>query len=156
MQRFVLDLLKTIGLYLLVVVGGVLVFLAFAPVFGYLPYSDRPGPGWFGSFPAVTWSEFWGGASFHLGWTLFLAPYAAVCGLILFLVARLLERLRTPRIGVAVVSGLLAGFLSGYIVLGIGWYIAIAAPPVYVAMGLGVLYGAWLLPKKRVLIEYGV
>lgn len=148
MKRIAIDLLKTVGLYLLVVGGGVLGFLVFAPVFGYLPYSDRPGPGWFGRFPAVSWGDFWNGASFHLGWSLLLAPYAVVSGLLLFIVARVLERFHIPRLVVAVVGAFLAAFVSGYTVLGIGWYIAIAAPPVYAAMILGILYGAWLLPKR--------
>jgi hypothetical protein len=151
-----MDLLKTVGLYLLLVVGGVFGFLALAPVFGYLPYSDRPGPGWFSRFPAVTWTAFWHGVTFALGWSLFLAPYALVCGVILFIVARVLERFHATRLVVAVVGALLAGFVSGYVVMGIGWYIAIAAPPVYAAMLLGIIYGAWLLPRRRVPIGPGV
>ena len=153
MKKFVIDLLKSTGLYLVVVVGGVLSFLSLAPVFGYLPYSDRPGPGWFGRFPAVSWGDFWRGAGFHLGWSVLLLPYAAISGLILFLVVRVLERFRTPRVIVAIVGALVGGFVSGYIVLGIGWYIAIAAPPVYVAMVLGLIFGAWLLPRKRVRVD---
>jgi len=155
-KRIAIDLLQTVGLYLLVVVGGVFGFLVCAPVFGYLPYSDRPGPGWFGRFPGVGWADFWHGARFHLGWTLLLAPYAILCGLLLFVVARVLERFHAPRVVVAVVGALLAGFVSGYIVVAIGWYIAIAAPPVYAAVILGILYGAWLLPKRKVLIPRDV
>jgi hypothetical protein len=156
MKNLAADVLKTVGLYLVVVVGGVLSFLSLAPVFGYLPYSDRPGPGWFGRFPAVSWAEFWRGASFHFGWSVLLLPYAAISGLMLLLVVRVLERFRTPRVLVAVVGALFGGFVSGYIVLGIGWYIAIAAAPVYVAMVLGFIFGAWLLPRKRARVEQGV
>jgi hypothetical protein len=151
-----LDLLKSVGLYLLVVVGGLFCFLSLAPVFGYLPYSDRPGPGWFGRFPGVTWSDFWSGFMFFLGWVALLVPYAVVAGLLLFVIARLLERFRVPRIAVAVVAALLAGFVSGYIVAGIGWYISIAAPPVYFAMILGIVFGAWLLPRKTGAMGHGV
>ncbi len=156
MKRLVWDLLKSVGLYLLVVVGGIVCFLCLAPVFGYLPYSDRPGPGWIGRFPGITWGDFLGVVSFLLGWALLLTPYAIVAALILFGVARLLERIRTPRLIVAVVGALLAGFVSGYIVEGIGWYIAIAEPPVHVAELLGIIFGAWLLPRKRVTQERGV
>jgi len=155
MTRFAIDLVKMVGLYLLVVVGGVLAFLSLAPVFGYLPYSDRPGPGWYGRFPAITWSQFWHGASSCFGWSLLLLPYAAVCGLALFLVIRVLERFRTSHFVVAVVGALLGGLVSGYVVLGIGWYIAIAAAPVWVAMMLGLLFGAWLLPTREVGVEQG-
>ena len=156
MKKLAIDLLKTVGLYLVVVVGGVLSFLSLAQVFGYLPYSDRPGPGWFGRFPAISWAEFWHGASYHFGWSALLLPYAAVSGFIMFLIVRVLERFRTPRVVVAVVGALLGGIVSGYIVLGVGWYIAIAAAPVYVAMVLGLIFGALLLPRRRVRVEQGV
>jgi hypothetical protein len=39
-------------------------------------------------------------------------------------------------------------FAGGYVVLGVGWYISIAAAPVWIAMILGFLFGAWLLPRK--------
>ena len=156
MKRLIRDLLKSVGLYLLVVVGGILCFLSFAPVFGYLPYSDRPDPGWFGRFPGVTWPEFWHGVWYFLGWVALLTPYAVIAGVVLFIIARVLERVRTPRIVVAVVAAIIAGFVSGYIVAGIGWYIAIAAPPVYFAMILGVIFGACLLPRSAVARGRGV
>ena len=93
-------------------------------------------------------SEFLQGAGFQLSWSALLLPNAAVCGLILFLIVRGLELVRTPRWLVAVVGGLLGGVVSGYVVLGVGWYIAIAAAPVYFAAALGLLFGAWLLPRK--------
>lgn len=49
---------KSLALYLLGAVGGTVTFLSLAPVVGYLPYSDRPGPGCLGSFSAVNWHEF--------------------------------------------------------------------------------------------------
>jgi len=155
MTRFAIDLVKMVGLYLLVVVGGVLAFLSLAPVFGYLPYSDRPGPGWYGRFPAISWRQFWQGASFSLEWSVLLLPYAAACGLALFLVVRVLERVRTSHFVVAVAGALLGGLVSGYVVLGVGWYIAIAAAPVWVATLLGLLFGAWLLPRKEAGVEQG-
>ncbi len=156
MKKVLLDLLRSIGLYILVVVGGSLCFLSLAPVFGYLPYSDRPGPGWIGKFPAIGWADFWHSIDFLLGWALLLVPYASVAGLIVFTVARLLERFKTPRVVVAIVAALLAGFVSGYIVLGIGWYIAIADAPVYFAIVLGLIFGGFLLPTSPAQREGGV
>jgi len=155
LKRLLLDLLKSIDLYILVVVGGSLCFLSLAPLFGYLPYSDRPGPGWFGRFPAIGWTDFWHGVDFILGWALLLLPYAIVAGLIVFALARLLERVKTPRIVVAVICALLAGFMSGYIVLALGWYIAIADAPVYFAIVLGLIFGGLLLPRSRAVRESG-
>ena len=156
MKKWLLDLLRSIVLYLLLIVGGSLCFLSLAPVFGYLPYSDRPGPGWIGRFPGVGWADFWHGVVFMSGWALLLTPYAIVAGLVVFGITRLLERFKTPRTVVAVVAASLAGFVSGYIVLGIGWYIAIAAAPVYFAAALGLLYGAVVLPRSRAVREGGV
>lgn len=143
------DLVKSVGLYLAVIVGGVFTFLTLAPVFGYAPYGDRPGTGWYGRFPATTWHSFWNGVQFLSGWTTMLALYAAIVGIVLVGITRLLERLRLPRIAVAVVAALLSGFASGYVVLAIGWYIAIADSAVNFAVVLGIVYGGWLLPKSR-------
>ena len=150
MKRFLSDLLRSVGLYLLLVVGGSVCFLSLAPVFGYLPYSDRPGPGWIGKFPGIGWADFWQGVAYMINWALLLLPYAMVAGLIVFALARLLERVKIPRVIVAIVAALVGGFVSGYVVLGIGWYIAIAAAPVYFASVLGLVFGGFLLPKRGV------
>lgn len=147
-RSWLFDLLKAVGLYLLVVVGGSVCFLSLAPVFGYLPYSDRPGPGWIGKFPGIGWADFWHGVVFMSGWALLLMPLATIAALILFSIARILEWLKTPPSVVAVIGGLLAGLVSGYIVLGLGWYIAIAQAPVYFAAILGLVYGSVLLPRR--------
>jgi len=148
MWRMVRDLLTTIGTFLLVVVGGVLAFLSIAPVFGYLPHSDRPGAGWFGTFPAITWTQFWRSASYGFVWSVFLAPYVAGCAVILFVIARVMDRLGANRGVIAVVGAILGASMCGYVVGLAGWYIALAAPAVYVSMLLGAACGAWLLPRK--------
>ena len=147
MKRLLIDLLRSVGLYVLLVVGGSFLFLSLSPVFGYLPYSDRPGPGWIGKFPAIGWADFWHAVDFLSSWVLLLIPYAIVAGAIVFTVARLLERFRAPRIVVAIVAAVLAALASEHVVLGIGWHIAIAQAPGYVAMALGLIYGGFLLPR---------
>ena len=82
-----------------------------------------------------------------------LLPYAFVAGLVVYSLARLLERLKTPPVVVAIVAALLAAFVSGYIVLGIGWYIAVSEAPVYFAMVLGAIYGGFSLPRRRTVKE---
>ena len=147
--RFLLDLVKSVVLYLLVVIGGTVAFLCFAPVFGYLPYSDRPGPGWYGRFPAISWGEFIGEVQFMLAWTeLFIWP-SIVCGLILFFLARGLELVRTPRIAVAIVCSLISVFFTGYLILAAGWYISIGGAAFYFAILLALVFGALLLPKRH-------
>jgi len=153
LKRLLFDLLRSIGLYVLLIVGGSFCFLSLAPVFGYRPYSDRPGPGWIGKFLGVGWADFWHGVVFMFGWALLLVPYAIVAGSIIFALARLLERLKAPRLVVAIVAALFAWFVSGYIVMGIGWYIAIAGAPVDFAAVLGLIYGGCLLPRSRAVRE---
>jgi hypothetical protein len=143
------DLVKSVGLYLAFIVGGVVSFLSLAPVFGYAPYGDRPGTGWYGRFPATTWHRFWDGILFLSGWATLLVLYAAAAAIVLYGVTRLLERLRLSRVAVAIVAAVLSGILSGGVVAGIGWYIAIAGPAVDFAVALGIIYGGWLLPKTR-------
>jgi len=144
------DLLKTIGKYLVTVVGGTVLFLIISPVTGYVGYSDRPGPGWRGGLFEITWQGFIGNAIEMIQWGLFLAIYAIVMAVALFAVIRLLEKLRVHKIAIAIIGATLSGFLSGYIVLGIGWYIAIGTPAVTASMLLGALFGAFQLPKRRI------
>jgi hypothetical protein len=142
MKRLIRDVLRAIALYLAVVVGGTVSFLCVAPVLGY------QGRGEFGR-ARVTWRAFSESALLVLGWAVLLVPYAIVVALVLFISARLLEKLRTPYIAVAAASGLLAGLASGYVVLGIGWYINIDEFAVYFALILGVVYGVGVLPRGQ-------
>lgn len=148
--RFLLDLVKSVVLYMLVVIGGTVAFLCLAPVFGYLPYSDRPGPGWYGRFPAISWSEFIENGRFMLDWAGLFIWQAVLCALVIFFLARGLELVRTPRIAVAVVCTIVCVFFTGFLILAAGWYISIGAAPFYLSILLAVLFGALLLPKRRV------
>ncbi len=142
-------LLRAIGTYLFVVVGGTSLFLFLAPIIGYIPSGDRPGEGWSDLFPDVSVGQVVDHAYFVGGWAVFLSLYAVVLGVFFFLVIRAIEYINVPRLGVQIIGAGLAGFLSGYLVLGIGWYIAIGQVAVYVSVVLGACWGAWLLPGKR-------
>ena len=48
MKRFIRGYAIAVGLFLLVIVGSMITTLTLASAVGYLPYSDRPGPGWYG------------------------------------------------------------------------------------------------------------
>jgi hypothetical protein len=144
------DLLKSVGLYLLVVIGGTVAFLSLAPVFGYLPYSDRPGPGWYGRFPAISWAEFIDTVRYMLGWAKLFIWQASFFALIIFLLARGLELVRTPRFVVAIICAVVSVFLTGLLMLAAGWYISIGAAPFYFAILLSVVFGALLVPKRPV------
>src|SRR5712692_1562273 len=70
------DLLAFTSLWTLTVAGGVFLVLILLTLIGYLPYSDRPGPGWQGAhLPSLQ------EVGFFLGWAFpFVAPFAAYCG----------------------------------------------------------------------------
>src|SRR5437764_15241795 len=57
--------LSCTGLFCLVLLGGLLLLLLICSLVGYLPYSDRPGPGW--ETPHLpSWQEI----RFYAGWEL--------------------------------------------------------------------------------------
>ena len=142
-------LLIPVALYVLLVIGGTVAFLCIAPVFGYLGYSDRPGPGWLGRFPAVTWLEFRGNALFFLEWATVFIWHSLFFGLLIVLLARGLELVGAPRIAVAIVCAVVSVFLTGYLMLAAGWIIALGAVPFYFSLLLALLFGAILLPQRR-------
>lgn len=148
--RFILDLGRSVSLYLLVVIGGTVAFLSLAPVFGYLPYSDRPGPGWYGRFPAISWPEFIETLRYMLDWAKLFIWQSVFCALLIFLLARGLELIRTPRIAVAIVCAIVSVFFTGVLILAAGWYISIGAAAFYFAISLAVVFGALLVPKRPV------
>jgi len=144
LRRFLVDLGKTAGTYLLVVGGGTLALLLATTFIGYLPYSDRPGPGWYGLRVGITLGE----VSFLVSWAIFLVIPAAVIGAMLFISAQLLLWIRTPRWLIATLGAAASALLSLILVAATGWIIAIGAVPVYGAALLGGVYGGWLLPNQ--------
>jgi hypothetical protein len=132
---------KSLGLYFVFINLGVFLSLILLSVIGYLPYSDRPGPGWQGSH--FSFHETW----FFLTWSISFAPYSIVYGTGVYLLSQLLRRIRISYFIRAALTGLASGFVSMYLVAGSGWIIAIAGPPVYISGCLGLVYGAWILPK---------
>lgn len=152
-MKIVIDLLKTIGKYLLIVVGGTILFLILSPVAGYVPYSDRPGPGWHGNPFEITWEDFTGNARYMFGFSIFLSMYAIFNAVILYAVVRLLEKFHVHKTIVAIIGAVFSGFLSSYMVAGIGWYIAIGLTAIIVSLILGVIFGAFVLPKIRFIAQ---
>ncbi|SRR6266550_388959 len=148
--KFLLDLVKSVGLYIIVVVGGTVAFLSLAPVVGYVPYSDRPGTGWFGRFPAISWAEFSETFRFMIDWARLFIWHAIILALLIFLLARGLELVRAPRLVVAIICAVVSAFFTGFLIAAAGWYIAIGAAAVYFAMFLALVFGALLLPKRRI------
>lgn len=138
------DFIRTTGDYVLLVLWGSAVVLVLSTLVGYLPYSDRPGPGWDGVQQTASWANLW----FVASWIAFSAIYVFAAGVILYLGARLLALIRAPRWLVSVIGGIASGCASLYLIAAMGWYIAVDTFPVYAAGILGLLFGGFLLPKR--------
>lgn len=147
--RWLWGFVKSIAVYLLFVAGGLTLFLIVAPLFGYLPYSDRPGSGWFGAFPALGWTQFWQNALKMLGFGLFIAMLIALGGAVIVGLIRLSERLKAPLLAVRVGGAIASALVTAYFVLGAGWYVALGLPAWIVSIVLGAIAGGWFLPRKR-------
>ena len=139
----------SVAQYVMVVVGGTVFVLIGSQFIGYLPYSDRPGPGWIGAFPVRSISEVIGVIGFAFSFGTWCVVPATIYGSIIVAIARFLEWLKVRRWIVGTSCGLLAGFVSQFVIGGVGWLIAIGWVPVIGAAILGVLYGAWLLPRRQ-------
>lgn len=139
------DLLVFTSLWILTVSGGVFLVLILLNLIGYLPYSDRPGPGWQAAhLPSVE------ELGFFFGWALsVVAPLAAYWGALLFIFVRTLGCCGTPVLALRIVGGIICGFLGLLIVSGSGWYIAISAAAVYATGTLAASFGIFLLPRFR-------
>src|ERR1700722_2107704 len=94
--------------YALFLGGGTFLLLVIVSAVGYLPYSDRPGPGWFA--PHIPHLQEIG---FYASWaTFFVGPFALFWGALLFVLVRILGWFATPRWMVRVFGGLFTSFLS--------------------------------------------
>lgn len=150
-----LDFLKSLAQYLGFVAGGVTLFLIFAPVVGYLPYSDRPGPGWHGTFPALSVREFIANTGAMLEYGLFLAVLFVIPGAFGVLVIRGVERVVRTLTWRRVLATLIGALIAGYWMLSAGWYISAGAPLHVLSIVLGGIAGAWLLTRPAKFVERG-
>lgn len=131
-------------LYSLLIAGGAVFVLLACSAAGYLPYSDRPGSGW-GHVPAhiPRLDE----AGYFLGWALILLPGGVLWGSLSFLFVAWSNWFGAQRWLVRILGALFCGVSSLFLADAAGWYIAIAAFPVYLIGILGVLFGAVFLPR---------
>jgi hypothetical protein len=108
---------------------------------GYLPYSDRPGPGWqTPHLPTGGELHFFAGFASLLLWgTTFYGLIFAAVGLVLGFCA-------LPRWGLRVLAALSAFLACGLMMAAAGWMIAISSIGVYAAAGCGALWGLFVFP----------
>jgi hypothetical protein len=129
--------------YALFLASGTFLLLILASAIGYLPYSDRPGPGWYAAhIPNLR------EIGYYASWaTFFVGPFALLWGILLFVLVRALGWLAMPRWLVRTVAAVFAFFLSLLGLAAAGWYIAIAGVVVYGGAAIGLLFGGWILPR---------
>ena len=122
-------------------IGTSLVLLVSSCV-GYLSYSDRPGPGWWGRVHWPSWVEF-------VNYIQFAPAFAYFClffGLGLFAFSLVLGIVSTPRWLNRLLGGVIAALAAGLAVMAGGWYFALAEIGPDAALVLGLLYGVFLFP----------
>jgi hypothetical protein len=108
---------------------------------GYLPYSDRPGPGW----QAPHWpqsSEF----GFFFGFALYMGVPTLLYGFGQTLLAFVYETCWLPRWLIRILGAVMGFLAAGLLMEGAGWMIAISALGVYLAAGCGMLWGMLVMP----------
>ena len=141
MKSILRDYTLAVGWYAALIAVGLVVTLTVSSAVGYLPYSDRPGPGWVG--PSFSFGQL----GFYASWGLLLLIPTVLYGSALFAYHRLLRWLDAPVLLIRLTAALSAAIITFTLVAGVGWFISLAAFPVWVAGGLGVFWGAVLLPR---------
>jgi len=116
---------------------------------GYLPYSDRPGPGW--QSPHLPSKE---ELQFFLGFAFLLLKGTAFYGTFFALLAMILGFCRVPRYGLRLVATVLAFVSSGIMMAAAGWMIAISSMGVYTAAICGGLWGLLIFARFVPRIAY--
>ena len=149
MRRFFLDLLRATLAYEVGTFGGLMLFMTFAPLFGYLPYEGAQYRAGTPHFPALGWSDFWGNAwrvsSFGLVLAIIALLFAIPCAALVVVASRLTQR-RTPIRLFTMVLFAVATFL---IIPGMGWYVGLSLPAMWVAIGCSALSGCLVIPRWR-------
>ena len=118
-------------------------YMVVVQTIGYLPYSDRPGPGWYKQELSINLDQI----KYIWGFIWFLGIYVLAELVIVYGLFRLFRLIGFNRIVYAVLGGLIIGFLTLYNTMGIGWYIAIDTSSVFAGGILGIIYGSTLFPK---------
>jgi hypothetical protein len=133
----------TVLLFSAIVSLGTCCVLLICDCFGYLPYSDRPGPGWWGHLHWPAWAEI----ATYFGFAPLLAYGCLFFGFGLFVLSLALGLASPPRWMNCVLGALYAGAAALLAVAGAGWYFAIASIGPDSAGILGIAYGVFLFPR---------
>jgi hypothetical protein len=136
-------LLRLAAFVIVVVVGLGLLFVG-ASFIGFLVYSDRPGPGFYGPRFELDFQE----TKFLVSFLGFLVLPLTFVGAAVLTVELIELRLRLPTTSVRIVGALAAGLFTGLVTAGVGWYIALAGEAAGLAMLVGALVAFIAFPRR--------
>lgn len=118
---------------------------------GYLPYSDRPGPGW--QMPHLPTGQ---ELQFFIGFASILLPVTVVYGLVFAAAGWVLGFCSLPRWGLRVMATPTAFLASGLMMWTTGWLIALSSMGVYTAAVCGAIWGLFVFPRLVPRISYAL
>lgn len=131
----------------MIVAGGETLFLILAPLVGYIPYGDRPQPGFHPISGTFTWSNFRLFVLDQLGYGLYFAILTAPGALVSAIVIRALELMPKP-VPMRITGGVVCAIAAGFCMLIAAGTINMALPGWIVSVALGALAGAWAMPRR--------
>ncbi|HEY5328911.1 MAG TPA: hypothetical protein VIJ79_03425 [Acidobacteriaceae bacterium] len=108
---------------------------------GYLPYSDRPGPGW--QRPHLPSKE---ELQFFLGFAMLMLKPTAIYSTGFAIAGTLFRLCSLPRWLIRLIAALPAFLAAGLMMAGVGWMIAISSFGVYLAAGCGLVWALFIFP----------
>ena len=117
---------------------------------GYIPYGDRPQPGFHPITGPITWSAFRAFVLDQLGYGLYFALMTAPGAVVCAIVIRALELIPDRPALVRIVGGVVCAIVTGFSMLIVAGTINMAIPPWLFSIVLGALAGAWAMPRRRV------
>jgi len=110
---------------------------------GYLPYSDRPGPGWRSQAHWPTWGEI----ATYFGFAPWFAYFCLFFGLGLFGLSIVLGFASVPRWLSRILGAILSAAAALLSIASAGWYLALAPIGPDIAGVFGLLYGLFFFPR---------
>lgn len=134
--------LGTVLLFPLLVALGTSTTLLVASCIGYLSYSDRPGPGWYGPRHWPTWQEI----LTYFGFAPWFAYFCLFFGLGLLGLSLILSFASSPKWLNRILGGVFSLLSAGLAVMGAGWYIALSSLGAYASLLFGLIYGVFVFP----------
>jgi hypothetical protein len=144
LKRFITQWCKFVGTYMaLVTVGSVLVLLLCSAV-GYLPYSDRPGPGWGNTPPHLPGID---EIKYFSHWTIFLLPICYFFGSLLFVFMGWMNWFGAPTWLTRMLGGIFSAMFGAISVAAAGWVISISVVVSNTVGILCLLFGLVALPS---------